>query len=39
VILAGLRKGKREIPVGEGKEMMALWLKRLSPELTFRMTR
>mgnify|MGYP006279312195 FL=1 len=39
VILAGLAKGKREIPVGEGKEMMALWLKRLSPELTFRMTR
>ncbi|TDT43131.1 short-subunit dehydrogenase [Halospina denitrificans] len=39
VILAGLGKGKREIPVGEGKEMMALWLKRLSPELTFRMTK
>lgn len=39
VILAGLGKGKREIPVGEGKEMTALWLKRLSPELTFRMTK
>lgn len=39
VILNGLGRGKREIPVGEGREMMALWLKRLSPELTFRMTR
>jgi len=35
VIVAGLRKGKREIPVGEGMEMSALWLKRISPELTF----
>ena len=39
VIIAGLGKGKREIPVGEGKEMMALWLKRISPELTFRVAR
>ncbi len=39
VIVSALAKGKREIPVGEGKEMMALWLKRLSPELVFRMTR
>ncbi len=39
VIVSGLAKGKREIPVGEGKEMLALWLKRLSPELIFRITR
>ena len=39
VIVSGLAKGKREIPVGEGKEMMALWLKRLSPELVFRVAR
>jgi short-subunit dehydrogenase len=39
VIINGLGRGKREIPVGEGKEMMALWLKRISPELVFRMTK
>ena len=39
VILAGLAKGTKEIPVGKGKEMSALWAKRLSPELVFRMTR
>ena len=39
VIINGLGRGKREIPVGEGKEMMAPWLKRVSPELVFRMTK
>lgn len=39
VIINGLGRGKREIPVGEGKEMMALWLKRVSPEMVFRMTK
>lgn len=36
VIVDALEKGKREIPVGKGKEMHALWLKRVSPELVFR---
>ncbi len=39
VILAGLASGTREIPVGKGKEMSALWAKRLSPGLVFRMTK
>lgn len=39
VIVSGLAKGRREIPVGEGKEMMALWLKRISPELVFRLAK
>ncbi|MDX1634349.1 MAG: SDR family oxidoreductase [Marinobacter sp.] len=39
VILAGLARGTREIPVGKGKEMSALWAKRLAPELVFRMTK
>ncbi|WP_404362475.1 SDR family oxidoreductase [Marinobacter sp.] len=39
VILAGLAKGSREIPVGKGREMAALWVKRLSPELVFRLTK
>lgn len=39
VIVAGLAKGKREIPVGKGKEMSALWLKRLSPGLMFQITK
>lgn len=39
VIINGLGRGKREIPVGEGKEMMALWLKRLWPGLVFRLTK
>ena len=34
-ILAGVRSGKREIPVGRGQEMQALWLKRLFPNLLF----
>ncbi|QCF25404.1 SDR family oxidoreductase [Hydrocarboniclastica marina] len=39
VVIAGLARGQREIPVGKGKEMHALWLKRLSPELIFNITR
>ncbi|TVP57545.1 MAG: SDR family oxidoreductase [Halomonadaceae bacterium] len=39
VIVSGLAKGKPEIAVGKGKEMHALWLKRLSPALVFRMVR
>lgn len=39
VIVSGLAKGKREIAVGKGKEMHALWLKRLSHSLIFRMVR
>jgi short-subunit dehydrogenase len=35
VILTGLRKGKPEIPVGEGMEMQALWLKRFFPRVVF----
>jgi short-subunit dehydrogenase len=34
-ILAGLRRGRREIPVGKGREMQALWLKRLFPDMVF----
>ncbi|MGK2924153.1 MAG: SDR family oxidoreductase [Lysobacterales bacterium] len=36
VILSGLRKRRPEIAVGEGTEMQALWLKRLSPRLLFK---
>lgn len=39
VILDGLARGTREIPVGKGKEMTALWAKRLAPEMVFRMTK
>lgn len=39
VIFKGLKAGKREIPVGKGKEMAALWIKRLAPEVLFRLTR
>jgi short-subunit dehydrogenase len=34
-ILAGMRRGRREIPVGKGQEMQALWLKRLFPDMVF----
>ncbi len=34
-ILAGLRAGKPEIPVGKGLEMQALWMKRLAPRYLF----
>ncbi len=36
VILAGVGAGKREIPVGEGQEMQALWLKRFLPNMLFK---
>ena len=36
-ILQGLRRGRREIPVGSGMEMHALWLKRWFPGLLFRL--
>ncbi|MBU2873496.1 SDR family oxidoreductase [Marinobacter salexigens] len=39
VVVKGLNAKKREIPVGKGKEMAALWLKRLAPEVLFRMAR
>ncbi|MBS3804649.1 MAG: SDR family oxidoreductase [Oleiphilaceae bacterium] len=39
VILSGLARGAREIPVGKGKEMSALWAKRVSPELVFKLTK
>lgn len=39
VIFKGLTAKKREIPVGKGKEMAALWIKRVSPEALFRITR
>ncbi|MEX0299888.1 MAG: SDR family oxidoreductase [Kordiimonas sp.] len=37
VIMRGFRSRKREIPVGEGKEMQALWLKRFLPNVLFNM--
>ena len=37
VIIKGIEKGKKEIPVGEGKEMMVLWLKRFLPNLAFKL--
>ncbi|KPQ27588.1 MAG: putative short-chain dehydrogenase [Marinobacter excellens HL-55] len=39
VVFKGLQAKKREIPVGKGKEMAALWVKRLSPELLFRLAK
>jgi len=39
VIFKGLKAGKREIPVGKGKEMAALWIKRIAPEVLFRIAR
>jgi dehydrogenase/reductase SDR family member 7 len=39
VIIKGLDKGQREIPVGKGKEMAALWVKRLAPEMMFKMAK
>jgi short-subunit dehydrogenase len=38
-IYKGLKSRKREITVGRGKEMAAPLLKRISPELVFRLTR
>jgi dehydrogenase/reductase SDR family member 7B len=34
-ILAGMRRRRREIAVGRGTEMQALWLKRLWPDAVF----
>lgn len=39
VVFKGLNAKKREIPVGKGKEMAALWIKRVSPEVLFRLTK
>lgn len=39
VVFKGLSAKKREIPVGKGKEMAALWIKRVSPEVLFRLTK
>jgi short-subunit dehydrogenase len=39
VIMAGFESGRPEIPVGKGKEMHALWIKRLLPGLAFRIAR
>lgn len=39
VIVQGLDKGKREIAVGKGKEMAALWVKRLAPEMLFKLAK
>lgn len=39
VILKGFAKGKEEIPVGKGREMFALKLKRFAPSLLSRMTK
>ena len=39
VIIKELGKGKREIAVGKGKEMAALWVKRLAPELLFKLAK
>jgi short-subunit dehydrogenase len=38
VMLNGLARGKEEIPVGEGREMFALKLKRFAPNMLSRMT-
>ena len=37
VIMRGFEKGKQEIPVGKGAEMKALLIKRLFPNLLFKM--
>ncbi len=37
IIVKKLNKGVKEIAVGEGLSMMALWLKRLAPGLVFSM--
>ena len=39
IIIQGLEKGRREIPVGKGKEMAALWVKRLAPEMMFKIAK
>ena len=37
MIIQGFKKGKQEIAVGEGKEMMVLWVKRFFPKLAFKL--
>jgi len=37
VIMKGFKAGKREISVGDGREMKALWVKRFFPNLLFKM--
>lgn len=37
VIVRGMEAGKLEIPVGEGREMSVLWLKRFFPNRVFKM--
>lgn len=37
VIMRGFHKGRKEIPVGEGREMQALLLKRLFPNKLFKL--
>ena len=37
VIMRGFNKGKQEIAVGRGLEMHALWLKRLFPNMVFKL--
>ncbi|GGE55549.1 oxidoreductase [Streptosporangium jomthongense] len=39
VVVRGLNAKKREIPVGKGKEMAALWIKRVAPEALFRLAK
>lgn len=39
VIMKGLERGKREIPVGDGPEMKALLVKRFFPNTLFKMVR
>lgn len=39
VVVKALNAKKREIPVGKGKEMAALWVKRVAPEALFRLAR
>ena len=39
VVIKGLEARKREIPVGKGKEMAALWIKRIAPEMLFKITK
>lgn len=39
VVVKALNAKKREIPVGKGKEMSALWIKRAVPEAVFRLTK
>lgn len=39
LVVKGLNAKKREIPVGKGKEMAALWVKRVAPEAVFRLVK